>query len=146
MDIQIETANIEHLEQIEKIEATLKYRNLSYNALKNDFTNNNYYYIVAKINNELVAYAGIELLVDHADITAIAVSSQYLKKGIATQLLNNLIAKCTDLNMDKIFLEVRVSNTPAISLYEKFGFKLISTRKHYYENNEDAYIYVKNLV
>jgi len=145
MAIEIINATSGCLEDIEKIEFSLEHRNLSYISLKNDLTNSNCYYIVAKINNDVVGYAGLQLLVDHADITAIAVSKNHLKKGIATLLLNKLIEKCKGLHMDKMFLEVRTSNTPAINLYEKLGFKKISTRKNYYENNEDAYIYQKDL-
>lgn len=144
-NIQIEIANIHHLDEIELIEASLDDRNLSYESLKNDLKNTNYYYVVAKVNNKVIAYAGIELLVDHADITTIAVNKDYLKKGIATLLLNELFKKCRELHIDKIFLEVRTSNIPAINLYEKLGFKKISTRKNYYTNNEDAYIYEKDL-
>jgi len=146
MDIQIEIANINYLDSIEKIESTLKHRNLSYNSLKNDLENSNCYYNLAKLGDSVIAYAGIELLVDHADITAIAVSNLHLNKGIATLLLNDIFRKCKNLNIDKIFLEVRTSNIPAINLYKKLGFKKISTRKKYYENNEDAYIYIKDLV
>ena len=145
-NVKIEIARIAHIDAIEKIETTLKHRNLSYQSLKNDLTNTNCYYIIATINDIIVGYAGMEMLVDHADITAIAVSKEYQKKGIATQLLNNLSKKCQQLHIDKIFLEVRTSNIPAINLYEKLGFKKISTRKNYYDNIEDADIYVKDLV
>ena len=62
--------------------------------------------------------------------------------GIASLLISNLIQFCTENNITKILLEVRELNTPAQKLYEKFGFKKISIRKKYY-NNEDAYIYEK---
>lgn len=145
MNIEITKATLDDLETIEQIESTLEHRNLSYNSLKNDLGNNNCYYIVAKKQNEIVGYAGMELLVDHADITAVAVNKDYLKQGIATLLLNNIFSKCTELEINKIFLEVRVSNIPAINLYEKLGFKKISTRKNYYDNNENADIYEKDL-
>lgn len=145
-NVKIEIANITHHDAIEKIEITLEHRNLSYESLKNDLKNHNCYYVIATTNDIVVGYAGMELLVDHADITAIATNKEYQKKGIATLLLNNIFKKCQELHMDKIFLEVRTSNIPAINLYTKLGFKKISTRKNYYESIEDADIYVKDLV
>ena len=144
-NINIHIADISNIDDIEKIEKELYNRNLSYNSLLNDLSNPNCYYIVANIDSKIVGYAGIELLVDHADITAVAVDNRFKRMGIATFLLNNIFLKCKELKMDKIFLEVRSSNTPAKNLYEKLGFNKISTRKKYYENVEDADIYVKDL-
>lgn len=144
--IKIHVANISNIAEIERIEKELIHRNLSYNSLESDLTNPNRYYIVAVSNNIIVGYAGAELLVDHADITAIAVDNNFKRKGIATLLLTSIFLKCKELKMDKIFLEVRSSNVPAKNLYEKLGFNKISTRKNYYENVEDADIYVKDLV
>jgi ribosomal-protein-alanine N-acetyltransferase len=48
----------------------------------------------------------------------------------------------------KIFLEVRVSNSPAIELYNKTGFKRVSIRKNYYrlpDGREDALVMSKRL-
>ena len=42
-------------------------------------------------------------------------------------------------------LEVRVSNTVAINLYKSFGYEIVTTRKRYYENGEDAYLMLKEL-
>lgn len=143
--INIKKANIGDINEIEQIESSLNNRNLSYKSLKKDLESVNCYYAMAKLNNNVIGYLGVELLVDHADITAVAVHKNHLKKGVATLLLNNVFSICKELNISKIFLEVRVSNTPAINLYKKLGFTKISTRKNYYENLEDADIYVKDL-
>lgn len=145
-NIKIHIANISNIYEIEKIEKELVHRNLSYTSLERDLSNPNCYYIIATINNNVVGYAGIELLVDHADITAVAINTAFKRNGIATLLLNSIFIKCKELKIDKIFLEVRSSNTPAKKLYEKLGFNKISTRINYYENLEDADIYVKDLL
>jgi ribosomal-protein-alanine N-acetyltransferase len=44
-----------------------------------------------------------------------------------------------------VTLEVRVSNLAAQQLYQQHGFKIIVTKKHYYENGEDAYLMEKTL-
>jgi ribosomal protein S18 acetylase RimI-like enzyme len=63
-------------------------------------------------------------------------------QGIANKLLNDLIkrAGATD-GIESLFLEVRVSNTSAIRLYEKSGFVRQSIRPRYYSNGEDALVY-----
>ena len=61
----------------------------------------------------------------------------YLNK----QLMLHLIDECYEQMIKYITLEVRVSNIPAINLYEKFGFSSVGVRKKYYQdNNEDALI------
>ena len=147
-NISIKKANVSHLSQIEEIEKTLKHRNLSYDSIKKDLENTNAYYLVAvdEIENKVIGYIGSELLVDHADITAVATHKNHLKQGIATLLLNTLEKVLKDRNIDSIFLEVRTSNTPAINLYTKIGYNNISIRTKYYDNLEDANIMKKDLI
>lgn len=144
-NIYIKQASIQHLDKIEEIENSLSIRNLSFSSLKNDLESTNTIYLVLLDNENIIGYIGLELLVDHADITGIAVLSEYRKKGLASYLLNTAIEKCREMNLDNIFLEVRTSNLPAINLYEKLGFEKISIRNNYYSNGEDALIYVLNL-
>ena len=80
------------------------------------------------------------------DILSIVVSKTHQQKGIATKLLYYIFDFAKNLNINKILLEVRISNTKAISLYEKCGFKKISHRKNYYQSpTEDAIIMEKTL-
>ena len=146
-NISIKKADISQLEQIEEIEKTLEHRNLSYDSIKKDLENTNTYYLIAveEKENKVVGYIGCELLVDHADITAVATHKNYLKKGIATTLLKALENILKEKQIDSIFLEVRTSNVPAINLYEKQHFIKISTRAKYYDNIEDANIMKKDL-
>lgn len=144
-NIYIKQASIQHLNKIEEIENSLNIRNLSYSSLKNDLESTNTIYLVLLDNENIIGYIGLELLVDHADITGIAILSEYRKKGLASYLLNTAIEKCREMNLDNIFLEVRTSNLPAINLYKKLGFEKISIRNNYYSNGEDALIFVLNL-
>jgi ribosomal-protein-alanine N-acetyltransferase len=144
-NIYIKQASIQHLDKIAEIENSLNIRNLSYSSLKNDLESTNTIYLVLLDNESIIGYIGLEPLVDHADITGIAVLNEYRKKGLASYLLNTAIEKCREINLDNIFLEVRTSNLPAINLYKKLGFKKISIRNNYYSNGEDALIFVLNL-
>ena len=88
-----------------------------------------------------MGYAGTWQILEEAHITNIAVSPDYRRKKVGEALLTTIINDCRNNGIKYITLEVRVSNTPAINLYEKYGFKSLGTRKGYYQNNnEDALI------
>ena len=75
------------------------------------------------------------------DIYMVVVDEAYKQKRIAYQLFEHLIADCREREVENIFLEVRVSNLPAIGLYETLGFDKIGTRKAYYSDPiEDAIV------
>ncbi|MEM4559736.1 MAG: N-acetyltransferase [Acidilobaceae archaeon] len=79
-------------------------------------------------------------------LVSIAVRAPYRRMGIGSKLLEETIRVLREVyNVDSIYLEVRVSNEPAIRLYEKFGFKKARIIKGYYSDGEDAYIMVKRL-
>ena len=109
-----------------------------FNELSNELAK---YYCVRDENNRLIAYAGCWQILEEAHITTIAVDTEFRRKKIGEALLHKIIEDCHANGVKYITLEVRVSNTPAIKLYEKYGFKSLGTRKGYYQNNnEDALI------
>jgi len=98
--------------------------------------------LIAYLYDIPVAFICFALLVDHIDIINIVTRNGYKNQGIASYLIKELYKFGFSKNINEFFLEVRVTNTPAISLYEKNGFKKISMRKKYYTNPiEDALIY-----
>ena len=79
-------------------------------------------------------------------VISIAVLSEYRRRGIGSALLREAInVMQRNYDVDAVYLEVRVSNYPAISLYEKFGFVKARIIKGYYRDGEDAYVMVKRL-
>jgi len=99
------------------------------------------HYIVARYGAQIVGFAGIWLLVDEAHITTFATRIAWRRQGIGERLLVALLDLALDRGANEATLEVRPSNTPAIRLYEKFGFKVVGVRPRYYsDNNEDALI------
>ena len=99
------------------------------------------YYSAFNENGELVGYAGCWQILEEVHITNIAVSPDFRRNGIGEKLLRKIIDDCYENKAKYITLEVRVSNIPAIGLYEKYGFKSLGVRKGYYQNNnEDALI------
>jgi ribosomal-protein-alanine N-acetyltransferase len=104
-------------------------------------TNRLAHYIVARWGEEIVGFAGMWLLVDEAHITTFATRSIWRRQGIGDRLLLALLDLARVRGAHEATLEVRPSNTAARRLYEKFGFKTVGVRPHYYtDNREDALI------
>ena len=80
-------------------------------------------------------------ILEEAHITILAIHPQYQSQGLGQALLYSLLKTSSDLGLERATLEVRVSNQSAISLYEKFDFKIAGRRPRYYKDNqEDALI------
>jgi len=111
------------------------YQNL-YNL--EELCSTSYFHVyVYEVDHLVIGFLSYTDLDGTIDILDIVVDENFRRKRIGTYLMNRLI---TNSKPDgSIFLEVAVDNSPAISLYEKFGFSVISTRKKYY-GNKDAYV------
>ena len=98
-------------------------------------------FLVAYEQDELLGYVGIYCTLDEGEITNVAVPPAARRRGIARALLTELKQQLACRNVARIVLEVRVSNEPAIRLYEQMGFSVLGVRKNFYEKpTEDAYI------
>ena len=98
------------------------------------------YYVVEDANG-VVGYAGAWLVYDEGQITNIAIRPSARRQGFGAKLTSALIEECFKRGMHEIFLEVRISNLSALSLYRQLGFTVKGMRKNYYsEPKEDAYI------
>ena len=114
----------------------------SKDSFYSELTNNLARYFCAfDESGKLLGYSGSWLVLDEAHITNISVAPEYRRKKIGEALLVSIFEACYKNLVKYLTLEVRVSNTPAIKLYEKYSFKSLGTRKGYYQNNnEDALI------
>ncbi len=98
-------------------------------------------YVVARVDGSVVAYAGLWLMVDEAHITTFAVDPRWRRQGIGERLLIALLDIARARHAREATLEVRLSNLAARRLYEKYGFRPVGLRPHYYsDDNEDALI------
>ena len=98
-------------------------------------------YLVARVGRELVAYAGIWLMVDEAHITTFAVAPAWRRQRIGERLLVAALDLSIARGARDATLEVRLSNLPARRLYEKYGFRPVGIRPRYYsDDHEDALI------
>jgi ribosomal-protein-alanine N-acetyltransferase len=80
------------------------------------------------------------------ELENIAVRNSGRRQGTADQLMEALLKELQSSRAECLHLEVRESNTPARTLYEKWGFRVSGRRTRYYHNpSEDAILYRKNL-
>ena len=115
------------------------------NMLESAFLNGRFLAIAKRIEQRLVAVITISTTQFDADIEGIVVDSAFRNKGYAKELLIFSENHLKNLGVEKIFLEVRASNTPARSLYSQNGYNEISIRKKYYSDNEDAVVMAKEI-
>lgn len=89
---------------------------------------------------KIVGYGGLWHIVDEAHISTIASHPEWRGRGLGEILLAGMIRRALTLGAEYMVLEVRVSNTRAQKLYQKYHFEIVDTKPKYYRNNdEDAY-------
>jgi ribosomal-protein-alanine N-acetyltransferase len=113
-------------------------------------------YVVAEENDEIAGYAmcrierdlsGFRLigLAKKGHLISLAVLPKYQHQGIGQALLQEVMKATLGYGAKEFYLEVRVTNTSAVSLYKKLGFQVARTLKNYYSDGEDAYLMAKKL-
>ena len=112
----------------------------TFGIFKEELINPKCHYIVAIQDEDILGFGGISVVLDEANINNIAVRVDKRDIKIGSKILQNLIDISKSLNCSFITLEVNVENSPAIKLYENFGFKNLGIRKNYYNGKTDAYI------
>jgi ribosomal-protein-alanine N-acetyltransferase len=98
-------------------------------------------YLVVRIGERLVAFAGLWLMADEAHVTTFAVHPDWRRRGIAQRLMVALVELSLEIGAQRMTLEVRAGNEAAQALYRRFGFIDVGRRPRYYtDDNEDALI------
>ncbi|MCG0276351.1 MAG: ribosomal protein S18-alanine N-acetyltransferase [Thermosediminibacteraceae bacterium] len=145
--VTIELMKLEDLDQVIEIEKLSFTNPWSRNAFFLELTDNHFStYIVARINEKVVGYAGMWLILDEAHVTNVAVLPEYRGKGIGELLMRSLMRIARENGAKAMTLEVRKSNYVAQNLYSKLGFEPVGIRRGYYtDNREDAVIMWTNL-
>lgn len=99
------------------------------------------FYLVALMDERLVAYLGSWIFISDSHLTTLAVHPSFRRGGIASQLLKYYFQRIFWLGVKRISLEVRGSNIQALRLYRLMGFVQVGIRKNYYhDNQEDALV------
>lgn len=146
MNIEVKLATLEDIDSIYDIQVDNIHSPLSKETITEDFKKNNYIYVIAKNNKEVVGYITLSYILETADIISVAVKDGYKGKNIFSKMLNFIENILKEKNVEEIFLEVRETNSSAIKAYTKNNFKQISTRKNYYENPVENAIIMKKIL
>ncbi|QJD92494.1 ribosomal protein S18-alanine N-acetyltransferase [Duganella dendranthematis] len=110
-----------------------------------DSLNSNYEaWVLRERDGHLLGYFLLMAVVDESHLLNVAVSAEKQGQGLGRFLLNQAVACSRGLGMESVLLEVRPSNTRALQIYERYGFKQIGRRKGYYpaahQQREDAIV------
>lgn len=97
-----------------------------------------YFVMEKKASKDLIGMMSLSIDLDKAQIINFYVLKQYLGLGYAQKLLDAILYYLKEKRVVDLTLEVRKSNTRAIRFYQKYRFKDVAMRKHYYANGEDA--------
>lgn len=147
LDHNISPITEAHLDAIVQIETACQQFPWSRQQLLTSLQSDNRWGVFNE-NGALVGFAFVQLVLDEATLLNICVHPDSQGKGIGKFLLLHILSELEDNIVNSCFLEVRVSNRSAISLYKKLGFELVGVRPDYYPDvsgREDAKIFKKFL-
>lgn len=126
------------LEQVHFMENLCHSTPWSLNSFKYELGNNDAILKVAFSGNRILGYICVRTILDMTHLLNITVLPEFRRKGVGSMLLRNIVDELKRIKPGTLLtLEVRQSNTEAIRLYEKFGFKATGTRRNYFQDPQD---------
>ncbi len=140
--LRVEPMTLDDLDAVHAIERASFAVPWPDDAYRNEIrTNRLATYVVARLGEEIVGFAGLWIMVDEAHVTTFAVDPRWRRRGVGERMLLALLDLAVARHAREATLEVRLSNLPARKLYEKHGFRPVGIRVRYYsDNGEDALI------
>ena len=143
--IEIRRLQLRDLTAIEKIERAAYPTPWSRSMFAGELAKPSSICLGAFLGERLVGYLIVSRYVDAWHVMNVAVTPEQRRRGIASMLLGQLFELTGEDDRRGFTLEVRVSNTGAIALYERLGFESRGVRRGYYtDNREDAVIMWKD--
>lgn len=135
---ELQDADIEALSIIEAASFSMPWSPQDFR----DLLNRDYcMYLVAVVDGQIAGCAGLTNICNEGNIDNVVIAEEFRGQGIATRLLRQLLSEGEAKGIEAFTLEVRVSNAPAIHVYEKLGFVSEGIRPRFYERPvEDAMI------
>lgn len=142
--IKIERLIKEDIPQVVLLEEELLGDSLGVEMLENEINNKSICFLTAKDNKKVLGYIGAYVIEGEMEILNFVVDKAHQRSGIGTLLFNELLKLYP--NTLSIILEVREKNEQGINFYKKNNFNVISKRKHYYKNGDDALVMMKEII
>ncbi len=145
-EVIVRPANDDDLEQIYHIELeSFKYP-YPREYLKALLALSGNLFLVLEVCGRIVGYVvGLIEFGVEGHVLSIAVAKSFRGRGYGKKLMLELESRFKERGVHRIKLEVRKSNTVAISMYRKLGYRIVGVIPRYYPDGEDAYIMVKEL-
>lgn len=129
------------LQQVSDNEAVCFSQPWSINAFRDTLKRKEAIYFVAEVDGKVVGHCGVTDIVGEGEITNVAVLPEYRGRGLAGDMLRQLLLEGEAVGIRAFTLEVRAGNEAAIRLYEKAGFVTEGIRPGFYDKpREDALI------
>lgn len=139
--MMIEPMNASHVPQIAQLEKRCFSDPWSEKSIASELENPLSVWLVAVDGGQLIGYVGSQTVLGETDMMNLAVAPEARRQGTGRALVLALVDELTKKGSHSLMLEVRVSNTPARTLYESLGFSQVGRRPKYYVNpKEDALI------
>ena len=135
-----------HIEQIAALEQMCFSSPWSEASIRSELENPLSVWLTAVEDGKVTGYIGSQCVPPEADAMNLAVAPQCRRQGLGEALMRALMHTLMQQGIERLLLEVRVSNAPARALYKKLGFSEVGRRPGYYVNpKEDALILRKEL-
>jgi ribosomal-protein-alanine N-acetyltransferase len=141
-EIEVFRLRRRHLNDVIAIEADVFARPWSTALFLQELSKPNRSYFVAEYEGEVIGYGGMMFTKDDAaHALNVAVTPAFHRRQVGTRLLCVLMMDAIARGVDTIYLEFRVGNIAGYTIYPKFGFEIVDTRKGYYfESGEDGIV------
>ena len=134
----MQDADVEQISRLEEETFSMPWSKESFFTM---IHNKNARYYVSEKDGHIVGGCGVFMAAGEGSITNVVVDKNFRNQGIGTRMLQYLIEEGRKNGLCAFTLEVRVSNTQAIHVYEKLGFFSEGIRPDFYEKpKEDAMI------
>lgn len=144
--MNIRRATIEDLNELVRMENENFAIPWTSEQFKYELTENQFSSTYIIYDDKVIGYINYWIIFDQSTLNKIAVDAAYRNQGLGQKLMDIFEndVKANECLVET--LEVRVHNTNAIRLYEKNGFKTVTTKKGYYQDGEDALYMVKGVI
>lgn len=142
--IKIDKLTKEDIPQVVLLEEQFLGETLGTEMLENELENEFMCFLSAKDSKKVLGYIGAYVINGELEILNFVVDGLLQRTGIGTLLFNGLLNRYPDAKT--VVLEVREQNEKGINFYKKNNFNVISKRKHYYKNGDDALVMMKEII
>ena len=140
-NLEIKIADIKHAQIVFELDSQYEMDKYSLENIKSSLEQESGFNLLVWSEGKAIAYASFNVVYDEVELLKIVVGKDFRRRGIAEKLMGFAISNLKTIDVHTMYLEVRKSNIPAISLYKKLGFEQINERLKYYNDGEDAKIF-----